>query len=147
MYYLEKNWGGVIIRQLSDVSLLVAEPDLLDYKFFCFNGKPKYCQVISGRDTKKCVDFFDVEWNHQPFHEPRYLPFADEESKMPNQFEKMWELAERLAAGKPFSRIDFFNVGESVYFGEITFFPTSGLGGFDPESYDELFGKMIELPG
>lgn len=119
--------------------------DLPDYKFFCFNGKPKYCQVISGRATKECVDFFDEEWNHLPFHEPRYLPFADEEPKRPSQFEKMWELAGRLADGKPFSRIDFFNVGESVYFGEITFFPTSGFGGFDPESYDELFGRMIDL--
>ena len=27
--------------------------DLPDYKFFCFNGKPKYCQVISGRATYK----------------------------------------------------------------------------------------------
>ena len=120
--------------------------DLLDYKFFCFNGKPEYCQVISGRNTTECSDFFSVEWNHQPFHEPRYLPFADEEPERPNQFEKMWEMAELLADGKPFSRIDFFNVGESVYFGEITFFPTSGFGGFDPESYDELFGRLIDLP-
>lgn len=121
--------------------------DLPDYKFFCFNGKPKYCQVISGRDTKESVDFFDIDWNHQPFHEPRYLPFADEEPQKPSQFVRMWNLAGRLADNKPFTRIDFFNVGESIYFGEITFFPTSGLGGFDPESYDELFGRMIELHG
>lgn len=120
--------------------------DLLDYKFFCFNGNPKYCQVISGRGTKECVDFFDVKWNHQPVHEPRYLPFADVEPKCPSQFEKMWELAGLLAKGKPFSRIDFFNVGESVYFGEITLFPTSGMGGFDPEEWDDVFGSWIQLP-
>ncbi len=117
--------------------------DLPDYKFFCFNGQPQYCQVISGRNDKECVDFFDINWVHQPFHEPRYLPFADGCLKKPNQYEKMWKLAESLAEGKPFSRIDFFNVRDVVYFGEITFFPTSGFGGFDPQSYDELFGGMI----
>lgn len=120
--------------------------DLPDYKFFCFNGVPKFCQVISGRNTKECIDFFDKEWNHQPFHEPKYLPFSDIMPQCPNQYIKMWQLAELLAEGKPFSRIDFFNVGDKVYFGEITFFPTSGLGGFDPVEWDSIFGGWIKLP-
>jgi len=119
--------------------------DLPDYKFFCFDGIPKYCQVISGRNTTEAVDFFDKDWNHQPFHEPRYLPFADKLPQRPSQYEKMWQLAGSIAVDKPFSRIDFFNIRDTVYFGEITFFPTSGFGGFDPTSYDELFGELISL--
>lgn len=120
--------------------------DLPDYKFFCFNGQPKYCQVISGRETKKSIDFFDHNWEHQLFHEPRNYPFAEVEPSRPDALEKMWLAATKLAKDKPFSRIDFYEVGGSVYFGEITFFPTSGMGGFDPEEWDDIFGSWIQLP-
>ena len=119
--------------------------DLPDYKFFCFNGEPKYCQVISGRNTKESIDFFDKEWNHQPFHEPKIYPFAENRPSKPCCYDQMWDMAKKLAEGKPFSRIDFYEVDRKIYFGEITFFPTSGFGGFNPESYDELVGQMIKL--
>lgn len=119
---------------------------LLDYKFFCFSGEPKYCQVISNRDTKMCIDFFDKNWNHQPFHEPHNFPFADIEPEKPRNFDFMWRAAAKLASDKIFSRIDFYDMGNRVYFGEITFYPTSGMGGFNPKEYDLLFGNMIRLP-
>ncbi len=121
--------------------------DLPDYKFFCFGGEPKYCQVISGRDTEMCIDFFDYDWNHQKFQTPQKYPFAKETPAKPVHFEVMWKAAQKLAQGKPFSRIDFYSTGDSVFFGEITFFPTSGMGGFKPDQYDELLGSMISLPG
>lgn len=36
--------------------------DLKDYKFFCFNGEPRYCQVISDRNTDEKIDFYDMHW-------------------------------------------------------------------------------------
>ncbi len=123
-----------------------ATQELRDYKFFCFGGEVKYCQVISGRSTTMCIDFFDRDWNHQPFHEPHNYPFAETEIEQPRQLEKMWSAATLLSKDKPFSRIDFYEVGDSVYFGEITFFPTSGFGGFAPEEWDLKFGQWLELP-
>ena len=120
--------------------------DLPDYKFFCFNGEPRYCQIISGRNTKMCIDFFDTNWCHQPFHEPRCYPFAETEPPRPKFLEKMWNLAKQLAGNQAFARIDFYEVNDKVFFGEITFYPTSGIGGFDPEEWDKRFGDMITLP-
>lgn len=120
--------------------------DLLDYKFFCFNGEPMYCQVISGRNTEMCCDFFDNNWIHQPFHEPKNYPFANPQPKKPACFEQMWNASRSLSQGIPFLRIDFYQIKEKVYFGEITFFPTSGLGGFDPLKWDYLFGVYLSLP-
>ena len=122
-----------------------SEGDLKDYKFFCFNGIAKFCQVISGRSSKMSVDFFDKEWRHQPFHEPRTYPFSNDIIEKPMHLEKMWEMAEKLADGNPFSRIDFYEVCGKVYFGEITFFPTNGMGGFDPVEWDYKFGEWINL--
>ena len=120
--------------------------DLLDYKFFCFNGEPKYCQVISGRGTQMCIDFFDNNWNHQPFHEPKNFLYATVELEKPENYDKMWQLASMLSKDKPFSRIDFYDVNGKIYFGEITFFPTSGMGGFNPNEWDRVFGDLIILP-
>lgn len=41
--------------------------DLKDYKFYCFNGVPQYCQVISDRNANETIDFFDMNWCHQNF--------------------------------------------------------------------------------
>lgn len=120
--------------------------DLMDYKFFCFNGEPYYCQVISGRKDVMSIDFFDKNWTHQDFHEPKNFPFAKARPCKPINYELMWKLAKELSQGIPFVRIDFYNVDGKIYFGEITFFPTSGLGGFEPDSWDLKFGQLIKLP-
>ena len=93
-----------------------------------------------------CCDFFDMDWNHQQFHEPKEYPFAKVKLKKPVGFEQMKYAAHALAQGRSFSRIDFYQVSQRVYFGEITFFPTSGLGGFEPEEWDYKFGSWIKLP-
>lgn len=58
----------------------------------------------------------------------------------------MLQLAALISKDMPFSRIDFYDVNDKVFFGEITFYPTSGMGGFDPQSWDKLFGDMIKMP-
>ena len=120
--------------------------ELIDYKFFCFHGEPECCQVISGRHSKMCIDFFDKDWNHLPFHEPKIYPYADRKPEKPRHFEQMWKAAAKLSEGKAFSRIDFYSVYDKVFFSEITFFPTSGMGGFEPEEWDDIFGKKLSLP-
>ncbi|MCI2108029.1 MAG: hypothetical protein LKJ95_04895 [Bacteroidales bacterium] len=122
--------------------------DLYDYKFFCFNNIPLYCQVLSGRNQVTCSDFFDKEWKRQSFYEPAAFPHAQFDIYPPDNIEQMWDLAGKLASDidSPFVRIDFYNVQGQIYFGEITFFPTSGFGGFNPEEWDLKFGRMITLP-
>lgn len=119
--------------------------ELKDYKFFCFHGEPKYCQVISGRDTEMCVDFYDGNWRHQPFHEPAEYPFSQSEIRKPLMYDKMIELAKVLSQDIPFVRIDFYDINGAIYFGEITFFPTSGLGEFSPNEWNYKFGSWINL--
>lgn len=150
IYRLFKEWPYKNVpRRILAENYIAPDPnenDLPDYKFFCFNGEPKYCQVIGGRNATETIDFFDFDWNHQPFHEPRIFPHAHPQPLPPQHLVQMIGLARQLAVGKPFSRIDFYDVNGQVLFGEITFFPTSGMGGFDPEEWDFKFGEMITLP-
>lgn len=119
--------------------------DLNDYKFYCFNGKVTYCEVITGRRTKKQIDFFDLDWNHIDFTFNGY-DFADILPTKPKCFDEMVEVASKLCKDKPYSRIDLYVVGEKVFFGEITLFPASGFRGFHPEEWNKRLGDMIELP-
>lgn len=120
--------------------------ELRDYKFFCFNGRAEYCQIIQGRSTEMTIDFYDRDWQHMPFHEPKKFPFSAHENSRPKNYEKMLEIASKLASGIPFIRVDLYNIDGRIYFGELTFFPTSGFGGFDPIEWDRKLGDMLVLP-
>lgn len=145
----ENGGGNTVIVENGEIFIYpCVNPldDIKDYKFFCFNGEPKYCQVIGERSKKMLIDFFDMDWNHMPFHEPMNTEFAPYPICKPKNFEEMKSVAKKLAADKPFSRIDLYNIDGTIYFGEITFFPTTGLGGFEPVEWDYKFGDLLELP-
>ena len=136
----------MIIRQLQDNSLWITALDLPDYKWYCFNGEPKFCQVIQDRTTKETIDFFDVYWNHQEFI--GLNPLANKATITPIKpinIDEQIKMARVLSKDIPFSRIDLYNTNGRLYFGEITFFPMSGMGLFTPNKYDTTLGQMIQL--
>lgn len=121
--------------------------DLPDYKFMCFNGEPKLILVCRNRTEESSgnYDFYDIDWNITNISRPK-KSFSSEPIKKPKGFDTMLKIAKKLSEGLPFSRIDFYEVNGKVYFGEITFFPASGLSKFEPEEYDEILGEWIVLP-
>ena len=125
--------------------------ELKDYKLYCFNGEPKYCQVDFGKEgegkkrrhfTRNLYNmewkFIDVQYNH-PNDPNKIIP-------KPSQFEKMKEFARILSKGEPFMRIDFYNIGDQILFSEITFYPIAGFGWFKPKDFDLKLGKLLHLP-
>lgn len=119
---------------------------LTDYKFMCFNGKVKCSFVCSDRFSEKGlhVTFFDRDWNLMPFR--RCYPSYDNILPKPINYEKMLELAEKLSAGIPFVRVDFYESSGKIYFGELTFYPGGGFEAFSPEEWDYILGDWIKLP-
>ena len=113
-----------------------------DYKFYCFNGKPLYCVVISDRWKNMVNDYFDMDWVHQPIT-LKGLPFAEHAPEKPANFETMRQLATKLSSGHPHLRVDFYEVNSRVYFSELTFYSSSGYGQFTPEEWDEIWGNLL----
>lgn len=121
--------------------------DLPDYKFFCFDGEPEYCQVIRDRHTKETIDFYDMQWNQMPFI--GLNPVAGNgltPVAKPTHLDKMIEICRKLSDGNPFSRIDLYVINNKEYFGEITFYPMSGMGKFTPGEWNNRLGDLINLP-
>lgn len=121
--------------------------DLTDYKFYCFNGEPIYCQIIRDRRTKETIDFYDMEWNHMPFVglNPVVSNGLTPVAK-PKNLDVMTGICHRLSENIPFARIDLYAIENEVYFGEITFFPASGIGTFSPIEWNYNLGTLIKLP-
>ena len=145
--YREWPYKNVIPRIIAETYMEDESGELKDYKFFCFNGKVKSLFIASdrqkkGEDTK--FDFFDRDFNHLPFTNGH--PNASDSPQKPHMFEEMIFLAETLSKGFPHVRIDFYEVGTKIYFGEMTFFHWSGFVPFNPESWDYKFGEWLQLP-
>lgn len=115
-----------------------------DFKLQTFNGKVAYSFVCTDRDTEVKFTFFDKEKNfiNVTQCEAKNDP---ENAKLPKNYDEMVELAEKIVKDIPEARVDFYNVNDKVYFGELTFFDTSGFGKFEPEEWDYKFGKMLDL--
>lgn len=145
-YWMGREWPYKDVPHRIIAEQYMAD-DLRDYKLFCFDGVPRMTLVCSERFTKDGLkeDFYDEAWNHlnvqRPTHGNAILPI-----QRPKQYELMKKLAAELSEKMPFARIDFYEINEKVYFGEITFYPASGFEGFKPEEWDLKLGEWIKLP-
>lgn len=151
-YYLQNReypYKNVPHRLIAEKFLVNGtDSELKDYKFYCFNGRAVFCQLIAGRTTKETIDFYDRNWVHQEFIglNPR-VEHAPNLEPCPQHLDEMLSVADKLASAirMPFVRVDLYNVNGQVYFGELTFFPGSGLGAFKPCIWDRKLGDMIDL--
>lgn len=118
---------------------------LMDYKIFCFNGKAHFTQANKGRGTKDhAQNFYDNHWKILPFGKD-LLPRPDINIEAPVNFEEMKKIAEKLAQPFPFVRVDFYEVNDKIVFGEMTFYPKSGLPDFTPKEYDKILGDLLDI--
>ncbi len=125
---------------------MMAQTDnkLRDYKFFCFNGRPKYIQVDSDLLENHHIDFYDIEWNRLPIR--CQYPNSDLIISKPHGFDKMIEIAMDLSKDFPHVRVDFYQYDDQLRIGELTFFDGSGFYNFYPDEYDFIFGDLLQLP-
>lgn len=97
-----------------------------DYKFYCVNGKVKFCHYIydRGSNSKEQLitpDGIDLK---TPLH-PKFS--LGNGFVMPANWSEMIEVAEKLSANFKCVRVDLFSTIEgSIYVGEMTFWPMAG---------------------
>lgn len=133
-------------RIVAEAYLEDATGELRDYKLMCFGGKVEATFVCSDRFSEKGMHLtvMDRDWQVLPIK--RKYPAVEDGAPCPATYDRMVAFAERLAKDLPFMRVDFYEVNGRLYFGEITFFPGSGLEKFYPEEGDRWFGDKLSLP-
>lgn len=113
-----------------------------DYKMFCFYGTPRFLVVCSERCKKVKYDYFDLDWNWIPVtaganHNP-YL-------HRPAHLDEMIRIAKILSEDFPHVRVDMYDEGGRIYFGELTFYHFGGIVPFEPDEWDYEFGKYFDI--
>ena len=119
---------------------------LMDYKFFCFKGKVRFFKVDFGRFVEHHANYYDINGKLLPFGEKMCQPDPDYPIELPRNLNEMISLSERLAGNLPFLRVDFYNIEGRIFFGELTFYPASGMDRFVPDGYDMEIGTYLEIP-
>lgn len=115
-----------------------------DYKFHVFGGRVAYLHVDQDRESRMRTVTYDRAW--QPVSLRQVGIDAGDAAPPPDNAIRMIELAEKLAADIEYARVDLYDVGGQVYFGEITIYPDSGFRAFEPPSWDERWGELWKLP-
>ncbi|MBE6196111.1 MAG: hypothetical protein E7137_03330 [Rikenellaceae bacterium] len=120
---------------------------IIDYKIWCFNGKAHYIWACCNRDHQGTdVMTYDLNWSALPeysvfnehYREGNVLP-------KPQNFERMVEVAEKLAKPFPVVRVDLYNLAGKIYFGEMTFTSLGGLMDFYTDDFQHLAGSLIDI--
>lgn len=111
-----------------------------EYKFFCFGGVPLFIQFDIPSPDEHKRNMYDPEWNLLPF---RYgFNNATDAIEPPNMLDTMNALAQKLAHGLDFVRVDFYGMEERIVAGEMTHYPGNGFRHFSPVEYDYVVGQM-----
>lgn len=119
--------------------------DLNDYKVFNFCGEPYYIQVDMDRFVNHQKNMYTTEWTLCDYSF-NYPSNPQRQVSKPEKLDEILQISRVLSKEIPYLRTDFYVVNDKIYFGELTFFPASGFGKFDPEEYDKKLGDLIKLP-
>lgn len=122
---------------------------LIDYRFWCCDGEPRFVNVHANAGGVLCGTY-DKEWNHvNPFgcmYEGSNNKPAVPEIEKPISFNEMIMWARILSKGMPFVRVDFYEIDSKPVFGELTLTPGAGFIKHYSENFLITLGDHITLP-
>ncbi len=124
----------------------IAQNDTRDYKLLCFNGKVQCFMIVFDRFVNQRANWYDRDGKLLPYGRASSPPDPQRGIEVPPEIEQMVILAEKLSENIPFVRVDFYCVNKKIYFGELTFYPASGLSPFTDEAWDMQLGSWLQLP-
>lgn len=155
-YDYAREWQYKNIKPRIIVEKLLVEDDdigkekqtgIIDYKFFVFNGEPRFYYVSRGLEDHATayISFYDLHGKKMPFSRSDYKEFDIDHA--PIHLDKMIELAKKAgdAIGSDFIRVDFYEIGGKVYFSEFTLHPCSGIMPIIPQQWDKIIGGWLNL--
>lgn len=130
------EWAYLDIPRGLLVEPFIGSPPALpiDYKLYVFGGRVEFIQVHLGRSRCHRWMQFDRDWQRVS------SATGEADPPRPATLAAMVAAAEALGADLDFVRVDLYEVAGRPRFGEMTFYPGSGLDPFDPPELDLAMG-------
>lgn len=147
-YFASREWSYKHIkpRIMAEPLLCDKNGGLIDYKFFCFNGKVQFFKMDFDRYKNHRANYYNRKGDYLDFGEKDYPRDPNRKVEMPSALPKMLEIAERLSEDFVFLRVDMYNIDGMIKVGELTLYPGSGLLRYDPNDWDYTIGEFLALP-
>lgn len=141
-WYGEKRPRIIVEKYMEDPS----NPRLFDYKFFCFDGEPRYVYVDTWKDGQHHINMYDVDLKLLPHVSLGYPLDLETPIEKPANYQEMLEVSRKLSKGFPHVRVDLYSIGGSrTVFGEMTFSKGAGFDRILPYEFDEEMGNWFNL--
>ena len=122
---------------------------IIDYKVWCFNGKPCFIITMYNR-TKDSLfhEAYDLNWNAHPEYlvPTSHCRIGNDKIPKPKSFSEMMEAASILSKGFPEVRVDFYEIDGRLFFGEMTFTSWEGMMMQYTPEYRKILGDLVILP-
>lgn len=146
MWSREWPYDGLKHRIIAE-PLIAEKKDLWEFKFFCFEGEPKFYQSCLDRERAQAsLLFYDVQGNPIPIRDKYHTKNTDERVVKPQHLDEMLNICRIFSAETHFLRVDLYEIHGKIYFGEFTFFENGGWCEFVPEEYNRILGDWIKVP-
>jgi hypothetical protein len=154
-YYESREWNYKDIEPKIIVENFIETKNqfgLIDYRFFCFEGKVEFVAVDLDTMADDGSHYFgatrniyDKNFNHLDEIKISRNCFNSDLVVKPHNFDIMINYAEILSKPFVFCRVDLYNVDGKIYFGEVTFYPGGGTQIITPTKYEKKYGDLINI--
>lgn len=124
----------------------ITSSSLIDYKVFCIFGEPQYIFCYTNRKNHTYnLQLFDTEWHDKSeFIVYNYMCFPPiEDTPQPKNLNRIFDACRKLSKDEPFCRIDFYEVDNKPYFGEMTMVSYAGRFNLVKQSWLDEMGRRI----
>lgn len=125
----------------------IDKSSLIDYKIWCFHGKPFVFLTCSDRSNHSLgLRLYDLEWNdisENLVFSKKY--FKGKDIPKPKNLTYMLQVAQSLSESFPEVRIDLYEINGKVFFGEMTFTSLGGMMNYFTTDFLNLLGSQFEI--
>ena len=124
--------------------------DIVDYKIYCFHGKPKFIRVQKNliNQTGKLNNYYNLDWSLNEIETglgSYFVRRPDLIIEKPKKLNVMIKYAKKLSSFFSFVRVDLYEIENKVYLGELTFTPSNNI--FSNKDYNQslYLGNMLDI--
>lgn len=121
--------------------------DILDYKFYCFNGNPQFIRVQKHLKRKSIHNYYSLNFtlNEIETNMKKYIRRPDIKFPKPKNLNVMIEYAKKLSAEFAFVRVDMYEVNDTVYLGEMTFTSINVYMPYKDRNQSLYLGSLLNI--
>jgi len=128
-YYSRREWNYANVTPQLIAERIIEQDPLIDYRFLCFNGTVRLVYVdvgvASADGTHALNPVRNVHTRDFSIMPARVMweNYSEPKIEKPADWDEMIKCAERLSAPFAHCRVDLYNTGSRIVFGELTFYP------------------------